>query len=69
MGEDIVAAIVVEEGHSPPDLAAVREWCSAKLAKYALPGRIVALPDLPRSQIGKVLRRVVRAGLMEAPPA
>jgi long-chain acyl-CoA synthetase len=69
LGEDVVAAIVVEEGHALPDLAAVREWCSAKLAKYALPGRIVILPDLPRSQIGKVLRRVVRAGLLEAPPA
>ena len=69
LGEEVVAAIVVEEGHAGPDLKAVREWCSARLAKYALPGKIVFLPDLPRSQIGKVLRRVVRAGLMEAPPA
>lgn len=69
LGEDVVAAIVVEEGHALPDLASVREWCSTKLAKYALPGKIVFLPDLPRSQIGKVLRRVVRAGLMDAPPA
>jgi long-chain acyl-CoA synthetase len=60
---------VLEAGHALPDLAAVREWCSQKLAKYALPGKIVILPDLPRSQIGKVLRRVVRAGLMAAPPA
>jgi long-chain acyl-CoA synthetase len=69
MGEDVVAAIVVEEGHALPDLAAVREWCGAKLAKYALPGRIVILPELPRSQIGKVLRRVVRAGLLAAAPS
>jgi long-chain acyl-CoA synthetase len=67
LGEEVVAAIVVEEGHAGPDLKAVREWCSARLAKYALPGKIVILPDLPRSQIGKVLRRVVRAGPMEAP--
>jgi long-chain acyl-CoA synthetase len=69
MGEDVVAAIVLESGHAMPDLTAVREWCSARLAKYALPGRIVFLPDLPRSQIGKVLRRVVRADLMAAAPA
>ncbi len=69
LGEDVVAAIVMEAGHARPDLAAVRDWCSAKVAKYALPGRIVILPDLPRSQIGKVLRRVVRADLMAAAPA
>jgi len=69
MGEEVIAAIVLDEGNTGLDLAAVREWCSAKLAKYALPGKVVILPDLPRSQIGKVLRRVVRAGLMTAPPA
>ncbi len=69
MGESVVAAIVLEAGHGGFDLAAVREWCSSQLAKYSLPGQIVFLPDLPRSQIGKVLRRVVRAGLMTAPPA
>jgi len=66
LGEDVVAAIVLEKGHPALELQAVRDWCSAKVAKYALPGRIVILPDLPRSQIGKVLRRVVRADLMAA---
>ena len=69
MGEEVVAALVMRAGNVVPDLAAVRDWCSTHLAKYALPGKIVVLPDLPRSQIGKVLRRVVRTMLMEAPPA
>jgi long-chain acyl-CoA synthetase len=64
LGEDVVAAIVLKKGHPAPDLKAVREWCSAKMAKYALPGRVVILPDLPRSQIGKVLRRIVRADIL-----
>ena len=64
MGEDVVAAIVLGAGQAVLELKAVREWCSARLAKYALPGRIVILPDLPRSQIGKVLRRVVREDLL-----
>jgi len=64
MGEDVVAAIVLEMGHPAIEIQAVREWCSAKLAKYALPGRVIFLPDLPRSQIGKVLRRVVRTDLL-----
>ncbi len=69
MGEEAIAAIVLEKGQSGPDLKAVRDWCSARLAKYALPGKIVFLSDLPRSLIGKVLRRVVRVELMAVAPA
>jgi long-chain acyl-CoA synthetase len=69
MGEKVVAAIVMESGHVTPELKAVREWCGDHLSKYSLPRLVVAMPELPRSQIGKVLRRVVRAGLMSSPPA
>lgn len=58
-GESVVAAVVLDEGAREVDLEAVREWCSAHLARYALPRRVVVLPSLPRSQVGKVLRRVV----------
>ncbi|TQL01166.1 AMP-binding protein [Cellulomonas sp. SLBN-39] len=60
MGERVVAAVVLDEGASGIDLAAVRAWCETRLARYAVPRRLVVLPDLPRSQVGKVLRRVVR---------
>jgi len=69
MGEKVVAAIVMEAGKVGPELEAVREWCAEHLSKYSLPRLVVVLPELPRSQIGKVLRRVVRAGLMSTPPA
>jgi long-chain acyl-CoA synthetase len=60
-GESVVAALVLDEGpHAPIDLEAVRRWCEQRLPRYQLPRRIVVLPDLPRSQVGKVLRRVVR---------
>ncbi|GEL94133.1 AMP-binding protein [Cellulomonas composti] len=59
LGESVVAAVVLREGHDV-DLAAVRDWCGQRLARYAVPRRLVVLPDLPRSQVGKVLRRVVR---------
>ena len=67
LGETVFAAIVMEEDHGAVGLDAVREWCSEKFAKYALPRAVVILPELPRSQIGKVLRRVVRLNHM--PPA
>ena len=68
LGETVFAAIVMEENHGAVGLEAVREWCSERFAKYALPRGVVILPELPRSQIGKVLRRVVRLNLMSTTP-
>ena len=66
-GESVVAAVVLEEGAHGVDLEAVRAWCAQRLARYALPRRLVVLPDLPRSQVGKVLRRVVREMVVALP--
>ncbi|WP_164702928.1 long-chain-fatty-acid--CoA ligase [Modestobacter sp. KNN46-3] len=60
-GEDVVAAVVLER---ELDLDAVRESIRGSLAAYKVPRRIVAVDDLPRSQIGKVLRREVRDQLL-----
>ena len=62
-GESVVAAIVLDPG-AHIDLAALRAWCDDKLARYAIPRNLVILADLPRSQIGKVLRRVVRDAII-----
>lgn len=68
LGETVFAAIVMEDDHGAVGLEAVREWCSERFAKYALPRGVVILNELPRSQIGKVLRRVVRLDLMRQTP-
>lgn len=60
LGEKVVAAIVLAEGVTKIELSAVRAWSGERLARYAHPRDLVILPELPRSQIGKVLRRVVR---------
>ena len=57
----------LEEGARGVDLDAVRAWCGQRVARYALPRRLVVLPDLPRSQVGKVLRRVVREIVLAMP--
>lgn len=62
-GESAVAALVLEPGASI-DLDAVRRWASDKVSHYAMPRAIAILDELPRSQIGKVLRRSVRENLM-----
>lgn len=58
-GEDVTAAVVLEPGASF-DEAAVREATRERLAAYKVPRRVYVLDDLPRSVIGKVLRRKVR---------
>ncbi|WP_416395892.1 MULTISPECIES: long-chain-fatty-acid--CoA ligase [unclassified Curtobacterium] len=57
--EQVVAAVVPKDPASfDPD--ALRAWSREHLAAYKVPRRIVVVEDLPRSMIGKVLRRKVR---------
>lgn len=62
-GEDVVAALTLEAGASVT-LEEVREWAAKSISHYALPREIVILQDLPRSQIGKIMRRKVRDALL-----
>ena len=63
--ESVVAAILPKEGQTVT-LEQVREWAAKNLSNYALPRQIAILTEMPRSQIGKVLRRVVREELLAA---
>ncbi|MGO1318429.1 MAG: AMP-binding protein [Cellulomonadaceae bacterium] len=69
LGEKVVAAIVLAtDAHPVPvDLDTVRAWCNERLARYAVPKQLEIVKELPRSQIGKVLRRVVREGVLAGP--
>jgi long-chain acyl-CoA synthetase len=62
-GEDVVAAIVLQAGASVGE-ADIREFARDGLAAYKVPRRIVIVEELPKSLIGKVLRRVVRERLI-----
>lgn len=62
-GEDVVAAVVLAPGASL-DEAAIREFARANLTAYKVPRHVVAIDDLPRSLIGKVLRKEVRERLL-----
>ena len=44
----------------------VRQRCRSDLAAYKVPRRVVVVDELPRSQIGKVLRKQVRDSLIDA---
>jgi long-chain acyl-CoA synthetase len=62
-GEDVVAAVVLEPGRSL-DEKGIRDFARGQLTPYKVPKRVVALDSLPRSLIGKVLRKQVRDSLL-----
>jgi long-chain acyl-CoA synthetase len=62
-GEEVVAAIVVA-GDQEVDVEAVREFARTLLTPYKVPRRIFVVDELPKSIIGKVLRRQVRERIL-----
>ncbi|WP_417553951.1 long-chain-fatty-acid--CoA ligase [Microbacterium sp.] len=63
-GEEVVAAIVVE-GSKDVDVEAIREFARGILTPYKVPRRVFVVDELPKSLIGKVLRRQVKQKLIE----
>ncbi|GAA4266904.1 long-chain-fatty-acid--CoA ligase [Frondihabitans peucedani] len=63
-GEQVVAAVVVEKGVEL-DQSALREFARENLAAYKVPRRIVVVNELPKSLIGKVIRRKVKEQLQK----
>jgi long-chain acyl-CoA synthetase len=58
-GEMVVAAVELEPG-TELDEDGLREHCRGQLAGYKVPKRIVAIEAMPRSMLGKILRKQVR---------
>jgi len=59
-GEVVKAYVVLKDPHggvSPGDLI---EFCSSRLSKYKVPKELEIVPSLPKTMIGKVLRRELR---------
>ena len=61
-GETVVAAVVPAQGAAPGaiTLESVRAHAERTLPHYALPRRLEIIDEMPRSVIGKVMRRQVR---------
>ncbi len=58
-GEVPVAFVVVRDGHTL-DGEALRTWSRDHLAPYKVPARVVFKRELPKSLVGKVLRRFLQ---------
>jgi len=61
-GEEVVAAVVVD---GDVDVEGIREFARSILTPYKVPRRVFVVDELPKSLIGKVLRRQVRESLLQ----
>ncbi len=64
-GEDVVAAVVLKAG-ATLDETSIRDFARDNLTAYKVPRRVIAVDELPKSLIGKVLRKQVRDELTAA---
>ena len=60
--EEVVAAVVTVDGLLP-DVDELRKSVKERLAAYKVPRRVYVVDELPRNEMGKVLRREVRSRL------
>jgi long-chain acyl-CoA synthetase len=63
-GEKAKAWIVLNDGAKLSE-SEVKSWCRERLAAYKVPAKFEFVAELPKTQVGKVLRRALR----EAEPA
>ncbi len=55
-GETVKAWVVVKPGETLTE-EDVKSWCSASLAKFKVPSQVEFRDELPKTTIGKILRR------------
>lgn len=55
LGEEVAAAVVLREGMEA-DEAGIRAFCSARLAEFKVPRRVVILAEIPKGATGKLQR-------------
>jgi long-chain acyl-CoA synthetase len=58
-GEQVVAFVVPTPGREP-DPVELASFAATRLARYKRPAVVEIVDELPRSVVGKVLRRVLR---------
>jgi len=55
-GETVKAWVVLIEGESATE-DEIKEWCKERLAKYEVPTQVEFRDELPKTTVGKILRR------------
>ena len=59
-GERVVCWIVLER-ENEISVQEIIDWCKSKLAGYKIPSEIIFIDKIPRTGVGKILRRTLIA--------
>ena len=69
-GETVTAWVVLKPGFNAIDEdKLIKDHCSSKLARYKVPNTIEFVREIPKSHVGKPLRRAIREFQRGRPPA
>ena len=63
-GETVKAFVVLKPGETATDREII-EFCKGKLTKYKVPTVVEFRASLPKSAVGKILRKILRQEEME----
>ena len=66
---EVVKAVIVPGKAANLNVQEIRDFCGQQLALYKIPKIIEFRPELPKSLVGKVLRRLLREEAMTGGPA
>jgi len=68
-GESIVAFVVLKEGVQPSEelRKELREHVASEMGKIARPDEVWFVRDIPKTRSGKIMRRLVRAKVLDLP--
>ena len=66
-GEAIVLFVVLADKESKVGIEEMQDYISKKIGKVARPNRVIIMPDLPKTNTGKIMRRVLKAKLLGLP--
>ena len=64
---EMVSAYVVRQDPALTE-ASVRAWCRERLTSYKVPRQIAFRDSLPKTNVGKVLRRALKEEAIRAAP-
>ncbi|MEM1945039.1 MAG: class I adenylate-forming enzyme family protein, partial [Nitrososphaerota archaeon] len=65
VGESIVAVVVPNQAVAAENIVEkLKRLCETRLAEFKRPARIIVVDELPKSPVGKILRRSVRERFM-----
>jgi long-chain acyl-CoA synthetase len=59
-GETVKAFVVLKDKNKNPGVEAIRAYCRSRIAPYKVPKQIEFRDELPKTLVGKVLRRKLR---------